>query len=113
MCDSDSDLNLKNKTLVTNMITEDTSAGAYKESNGVPAHIRLCKRIGEKPEENVGGSIKSDGSVELKSGSLNGTKFGTPDLRDVDPEPESAKIMLDAVENNTVKQYNRSGEEKL
>jgi hypothetical protein len=59
--------------------THSCVVGAYKPHAGKTAHGRLAKASGIDPKWAVGGSIKGDGRVELRSESLNRTNLGKCD----------------------------------
>ena len=52
--------------------------GSYNPTNSGSAHQRLAEAAGIKPM--YGGSIKSDGSIGLRSESINRTNYGQCDL---------------------------------
>jgi len=52
--------------------------GSYVRTNSGTAHQRLASAAGITPK--FGGSIKADGSVGLKSESINATNYGRCDL---------------------------------
>ncbi len=61
------------------MPTYSCVVGGYKPHAGKTAHERLAQASGIDPTRAVGGSIKEDGRVELRSESLNNTNLGACD----------------------------------